>query len=364
MPHLDDGLLNALLDHELDQAEAEAAEAHLASCPECRRLLEEIRALAGEADRLVGLIEVPPRRSAAAGSPATDARAAGRWQRWRTMAWAASVVLAAGLGWLAHGFPPATPPAELGEHTAARPMADEPSTAAAAAPPAPAPQVPAESKDASAQAKAEFRSQPPRGERPVTGGPVARQPLRERDVAPTPPAAEPGARLDGLADAAVTGKIAAPAAPAPQARLNQALESAAAGAAPGLGQDEFRPVEMVDAVKALAGSIRLVDGLDPKRILGGPGSRMAGADPSRQVIRVIYEDPPGRELWLDQQRADTEEKVGLAARAARLMPGDTTVTVGPGGLYRVTWFDQHGFRLALTGFLPADSLRAIIPRVH
>jgi hypothetical protein len=198
----------------------------------------------------------------------------------------------------------------------------------------------------------------------VTGGPVARQPLREREAAPARTAAEPTAKLDGFADAAVTGGITPPGAPAPQARLNQALESAAAGGALGRVSDEFRPVGMEDAVKALAGSIRLVDGLDPKGMLGGPGSRMAGADPSRQVIRVVYEDPPGRELWLDQQRTDTEEEVTLQARGFRLLSGDTTVSAGPAGMSRVTWLDQHGFRLALTGFLPADSLRAIIPRVH
>ena len=68
MPHLDEGLLNALLDNELDEAETRAAQAHLASCPECHRQYEEARALAIEAERLVALVEVPP-DGKAAGEP-------------------------------------------------------------------------------------------------------------------------------------------------------------------------------------------------------------------------------------------------------------------------------------------------------
>jgi anti-sigma factor RsiW len=61
MSHLDEGQLTALLDHELTAAERSAVEAHLMACEECRRLFEEVKAFATEADGLVTAIELPAR---------------------------------------------------------------------------------------------------------------------------------------------------------------------------------------------------------------------------------------------------------------------------------------------------------------
>jgi len=117
------------------------------------------------------------------------------------------------------------------------------------------------------------------------------------------------------------------------------------------GSAGFRQIGMDEAVRNLGGSIRLVDGLEPERILLGPGD----------LVRVVYQDPPGRELWLDQERPGG---AGEAARAApamdRLMSGDTVHTLTGPGAQQLRWVDEHGFRLALTGFLTADSLRAIM----
>lgn len=82
------------------------------------------------------------------------------------------------------------------------------------------------------------------------------------------------------------------------------------------------------------------------------------------MVRVIYEDPPGRELWLDQQRAGARDEGPAAAGAMALLPGDTTVSPLARGMQSVRWIDQAGFRLALTGFLPADSLRGLMRRVE
>jgi anti-sigma factor RsiW len=71
MSHVDDGRLNALLDGELDAAEASAVRAHIAGCAECARRLEEAKQfLAGAADLLGALdlpatVNVPPAPSAA-----------------------------------------------------------------------------------------------------------------------------------------------------------------------------------------------------------------------------------------------------------------------------------------------------------
>jgi hypothetical protein len=121
---------------------------------------------------------------------------------------------------------------------------------------------------------------------------------------------------------------------------------------------------MEAAVKTLAGSIRLVDGLEPVRMLAGPGRLLADGDPTLDAVRVVYLDPPGRELWLDQQRMRPESESPRARRTQGLLPGDTVLAPVTGGAQSVSWMDQHGFRLVLTGFLPGDSLRALISRVR
>jgi hypothetical protein len=77
-------------------------------------------------------------------------------------------------------------------------------------------------------------------------------------------------------------------------------------------------------------------------------------------------DPPGRELWLDQQRPEerANERVAAGRAATTLLAGDTLVTSASDGARSLAWINQNGFRLALTGFLPADSLRALARRVQ
>jgi len=128
----------------------------------------------------------------------------------------------------------------------------------------------------------------------------------------------------------------------------------------------FQPTAMEAAVRMLGGSIRLVDGLTPSLVMVGPGGLVPGADPGRVVIRVVYVDPPGRELWLDQQRPveRPSEPAAAGVTTTALLPGDTLIAPVASGARSLTWIHQSGFRLALTGFLPADSLRALARRVQ
>jgi len=98
MSHVDDGTLHAYLDGELSPPEARGVEAHLAQCPACRGRLDEERALITRAGELLALAtppdrELPPFR-------AGDVKPATRlWWRVRLpLAWAATVVLALGIG--------------------------------------------------------------------------------------------------------------------------------------------------------------------------------------------------------------------------------------------------------------------------
>ena len=98
MSHVDDGILHSYLDGELSPADAREVEAHLPQCPDCRRRLEEERALIARAAELLAVATppdhaLPPFR-------AGDVRAPTRvwWQVRLPLAWAATVTLALGIG--------------------------------------------------------------------------------------------------------------------------------------------------------------------------------------------------------------------------------------------------------------------------
>ena len=129
----------------------------------------------------------------------------------------------------------------------------------------------------------------------------------------------------------------------------------------------FRASSLEEAVRVLEGSVLLIDGMTPQMVLVGPGSAFAGGNPDQELVRVVYDDPPGRQLLLDQQRIEQAREGAAQARAASkldLLPGDTLVTPGADGASSLNWTSQSMFRLGLTGFLPTDSLRALARRVR
>jgi len=383
MSHLDEGQLTALVDNELTAAQRSAVEAHLMACEECRRLYEEVKAFATEADGLVTAIELPasgplaplgassaarppggtPSRPGRAEALPLGARSPSRravWlPRWRTVAWAASVVLAVGLGWVASDIRLASRHQALGEGSADSAPATAAEETVALEQQRPAllrPQV--EEKVAKAEDRRAKRADKVAADLPAPPPPEPSQP------APAPAAAPPSAgaaaaagEIDGRANLGLLARksVAPPAA--------AAAESAPTDAVTQHRESGFRQVEMKEAVRVLSGSIRLVDGLQPERVLLGPGELVRGADRALPLIRVVYKDPPGREMWLDQQRPADGEGGRLDSRSG-LLVGDTVVTRGTTGSTSIHWIDEHGFRLALTGFLATDSLNALIHRVH
>jgi anti-sigma factor RsiW len=357
MSHLDEGRLTSLLDNELSAEARQEAESHLAGCAECRSLYDEIRAFSGEADALVTGIELPrkpaplPALLPGAGSPI-----ARRPLPWRTLGWAATLVAALGLGYLARGMDRQAIPTDV---ASAKQAGESQPTASESASTGATGLVPLTTPPAAPTAAA--AAEPSRQNTP------AAPPRRDRERAmPAPELAREEAE-DARARTTPSAPAAAGAAPA--------MELAAADQAVGatktvnrLTDMGFQPVTMERAVRILGGTIRLLDGLEPERVLTGPGSLLLGAEPGTPVVRIVYEDPPGRELWLDQQRPQLEERSvapsGAMAGVATLLPGDTVLTVPAQGMQSVRWLDQHGFRLALTGFLPTDSLRGLQRRVQ
>ena len=387
MSHLDEGQLNALLDGELDEAEQQAAEAHIATCAECRRLYAEAQAILAEADDLIETVQVPPTTRPGAEVGATpDAGRRGRLSRWRTLAWAASLLLAVGLGWFGRESRlPRNDTAKFdktatGSAATTPPLEEKPSVA-------PPQRALLDERDQKATAQLQ-QGASAAGKMAAPAERATPQPeIGRRQAKTAPPPSSPAARAEaGLAaQDASRERRALEDAPAPLQAESNAV--GIEGAAPLVPRDqasrpvpaaaltrkanqeaEFRPVEMEVAVRVLAGSIRLVDGLSPTRVLVGPGSVLPGADPGLEMVRVVYLDPPARELWLDQQRpASRDDQLARdreSGRITTLLLGDTLVSASASGARSLRWIDQAGFRLALTGFLPADSLAALARRVQ
>jgi putative zinc finger protein len=101
MSHVDDGILHAYLDGELSPVEVERLEAHVTGCPVCRARLDEERALIERASRLLGMAVPPgPEREAPPLHQLRQPRVIGK-RLVIPLAWAATIVLALGLGYYA-----------------------------------------------------------------------------------------------------------------------------------------------------------------------------------------------------------------------------------------------------------------------
>jgi hypothetical protein len=98
MSHVDEGTLHAYSDGELPPAEAQGVAEHVAHCPACRGRVEEERALIARADQVLALAR-PPERGLPAFRAGAQQLPIRRWQQIQLpLAWAATVVLALGIG--------------------------------------------------------------------------------------------------------------------------------------------------------------------------------------------------------------------------------------------------------------------------
>ncbi|MEO8479008.1 MAG: hypothetical protein ABI542_05185 [Gemmatimonadota bacterium] len=148
MSHLDDGLIQELLDGEVPSQELPPIQAHLASCAECSARLDEARDFASASDEMIGWLDEPEVKASVAPVTAPDIAPRPKLATWpRNVAWAASLMLAVGLGYSARGgrvpSTPVTPagsianPIQQGEETPARDeSAADRSANIAASPPA------------------------------------------------------------------------------------------------------------------------------------------------------------------------------------------------------------------------------------
>jgi len=323
MSHLDPGLLHELLDGEIPSTDLAPIQAHLASCEECRARLEYERQLQSDADGLVAAIELPQ----VAEQPLS--RTPGRTPRlsWVSgLAWAASLILAVGLGYVARG--PGSIPAA---HQASMVV---PESSGARATPATPPQsdtsVPRQAAPAghlTAPASHDALAQQQKTDTRAEGGSSGTSRREVRDQAAAKAA---GARATNQPGAGAIA-AAAPAAgrtddhPSPAAKIADApprpTESVTGGAPapvqPSRNLDNARstnalvprnalmatqrlessgaagePITLSDAVRRLGGTLRLIDGLVPVRL-----------ELREPYVRVVYPAAQG-DLVLQQQLID------------------------------------------------------------
>lgn len=379
MQHPDDNLLTEWLDGELDATVAAGLDAHLADCTACHARAQALHAIASEADGLLAELEADG--TAAPGAGMSIENAASPVERgspivllpynemayWRRSSWrrmvgiAATLVVAAGAGWLA--LRPDAPGARVDSEILS-------STQTPGASPGP---LAAELADSDVSASIDSSTQP------ATLAAETTDVRGSRTLA-----VEPSSQAAGDAEPVTLAQADAPA-PAPEERPNfgqptvtpvaPRQESARARSVPafsaGISAREpervaelkvtsSRPeppaierdaqlstrIGLDEAREQLGGNLHVIEGLRPEMVGLVPGRLVAGADPSRPVVRVVYVGTDGQAFFLDQQR------VGDALPSAR-----ASVSQTPG-----TWMAGN-VQLRLHGELSQDSLNGLARRV-
>ncbi len=326
MSHADEGTLHAYLDGELTAAERAGLEAHLAGCAACRTRLAEERDLV---ERAQGLLRraappeaaVPPLRRTGGGG-----RGARPLPRWMPLAWAASVLLALGGGWLARGGQRAGGP---------------------------------EAPGAIALDRVESARS---GDSGVRGDAPAEVALGERDAA-RPAGAEPtvltGGRRAAEAKATaeeerVAGRLAAPpSAPAGQAAAPRA-EAVGLAASAVANADEGVTLTSVtiDSARAILGAAPVtIPGVPVRRIaLGGPGIVVVEQALDATTVVQLYE-----------RRADAVRAVGQDAVARQRAAAEPTRPAESSE--RLARY-VGTLRIEIAGPVGADSLSKLLGRVR
>ena len=392
MSHVDDGKLHTYLDGECSERERQQLEDHLASCEVCRERLEEARVSNQSASSLLAELEPAPVQAPAWNE--LEQRAAARqkseprraWAR-PSLAWAAVMALAFGVGWLSNSYMSRTPAgygsAALQEDADAADLAVRRSDAieSETAPAEPAQtaegRVAGEESDAlgegavrteEEQVASRRGAEPAPAESPVTNAAgrekveevtddipnddrLAAATKRDRQVEPAEElkAAEAERGVDAFADRGVPEAEAAPRALAqPTALRAEEYEDAP--------PSQFVTVSVDDAAAWMGAQLRVLPELQLVSSEVGPGIAVAGGLAGLPAIKLTYLDAAGHVIVLVQQR--TSEVVLLGEDA------DPTLVVDPTGFNAYRWHAGDGYRLILLGEVSGDSLRALAERVR
>lgn len=401
MSHIDEGLLEAYLDGELEEQERRRIEQHLESCIECRELLVEVTTLSRRVSALLAELEPGPVDPPPWGE--LEERAAvpetlGKTRPWLRpgLAWAASLLLAFSIGWWS------------GNLWQVRLEAPRQSREAAAPPPAVVVERP-RADEVGVPFSDEAPVGPLREEARVEPSPIAEGQEEEKEPtlaaitaesleaspAAIPEEVETGAAavdLDELvesgADARVEGEAVAeagavaeepPQSPAPEAealgseplseRAGAAAESfAAEREAPRLQARKAPPrapaaayrismaTDPEDAASRLGGPLRSLPDLELLKVEVVPGTGVKGGVDYLPAVRMSYRDATGREIVLVQQRPGPAD--------AAVGPAEPTLEEESSGRKRYRWRDSEGYLLILYGDVSSESLRTLVDLVR
>ncbi|HTI06403.1 MAG TPA: zf-HC2 domain-containing protein [Gemmatimonadales bacterium] len=219
MSHVDEGTLHAYLDGELSSAERAPVDGHLAQCGACRAALAEERALLERATALLGSARPRERPAPPLEQLRREITPTQRspWRLRPSLAWAASIALAVGLGYYLH-TPAVAPsnPADTGRMS--RDVAQG----------APAPDATRPDKPVAAAAPAHHELRDRRETQqlarhtPAAADSLTRDTLIRKDSVPTGVVAlEPQVTLRNVTPAPTSASGAAVAAPPPAARIEE-----------------------------------------------------------------------------------------------------------------------------------------------
>jgi hypothetical protein len=125
-------------------------------------------------------------------------------------------------------------------------------------------------------------------------------------------------------------------------------------AAPRVTGPGFTMLTVREAIERIGGPILLIRGLLPDHLEVAPASAVPGALPGSEVIRVVYREPGGRILLLDQQKIPEAYRSGLAA--------DTLIDSDPGGRSIAIWVSGET-RVTLSGRIDPETLMVFVRRV-
>jgi hypothetical protein len=395
MSHIDEGLLHAYLDGETAGAERSVLEQHVAGCVECCARLEEARALR---DRSTGILSgsgpatvtPPPFEEVVARSRSVEARRrVFRLNRLTTLGWAATLVIAVGVGWIARGtlgigeratqqpgvaaVDSAAPhlaeqiaEPESGAGTAERTLAQAPmresteESGRAQRRDEPAPPAALKSEVAPAEEEpADYRPEAEEARAKMAQADVERQPAAGVAAPATPAAGEARARAPATPAA---GEARARGALAQADSVESTPDERKAGVEADVqvvvqeaaAEDAFAARRQVDLDALIgtageAGAWRVVDEPTARDRLGGPIARLPNAaveaylipaDSERPAVQVVQRLESGDVVVLAQELADDPAEEGVGARdelmamnepfsdaaAARVRRGDYMIT--------------------------------------
>jgi hypothetical protein len=336
MRHIPEDELHAYLDQGLSRSQCVEIESHLACCSSCRATRDGIAALRDWTTALLSRL-APPRRF----PPAFETlrglaaqRVHSRRRRLRVATWAASLVVAVGLGWSASTLlgPARTsvanrnlPPVVKAPALATRADSVETRTPAAPAPAAATP----------TRVRSEAR----------------REPARARTVARV-------AREDSIREDSIRTAKLAVLDPAPALELTPLDDRR-----PGRGEqfDGLWRTMSWDGAQSEAGqSLPHIDGLPVLRV------QVQANDQGKRPLMVVAQQLASGEVIQTIEGPARDVSELLSRRTATSADGALSVSISdaPPAADQAMAMQLGDRMLAITGALPSDSLRAMIRRIN